>query len=186
MQEHFGTIAVVVACLAGVVGIGVGGRRHAAYSPSENPSQESVAREEPAAPATATGTAAAAATAATPATAFGGRGGQSSPTLRGGVIEVKGDLDPEIVHRIVRQNFGRFRLCYELGLKTNAELRGRVTTKFVIGRDGNVTSSQDHQSEMASSAVVRCVNGAFSNLSFPSPGKGTVTVVYPLVFSPRS
>ena len=39
---------------------------------------------------------------------------------------VSGRLPPEVIQRIVRQNFGRFRLCYENGLRNNPNLQGRV------------------------------------------------------------
>ena len=48
-----------------------------------------------------------------------------------GVI-VNGKLRPEVVKRIVRQNFGRFRLCYENGLRTNPKLAGKVVVTFTI------------------------------------------------------
>ncbi len=51
-----------------------------------------------------------------------------------------GRLPPEVIQRIVRQNFGRFRLCYENGLRNNPNLQGRVSVRFVIGRDGAVSN----------------------------------------------
>ena len=53
-----------------------------------------------------------------------------------GATQVNGRLPPEVIQRIVRQNFGRFRLCYENGLRNNPNLQGRVTVKFVIDRSG--------------------------------------------------
>ena len=55
---------------------------------------------------------------------------RTGPSLREGAVQVNGRLPPEVIQRIVRQNFGRFRLCYEDGLKSNPELAGRVTVKF--------------------------------------------------------
>jgi len=43
---------------------------------------------------------------------------------------VNGRLPPEVIQRIVRQNFGRFRNCYESSLRTNPSLTGRVAVKF--------------------------------------------------------
>jgi Ca-activated chloride channel family protein len=106
-----------------------------------------------------------------------------SPVLRQGTTQVNGKLPPEVIQRIVRQNFGRFRLCYENGVKSNPTLAGRVTVKFVIDRSGAVSSSQDAGSDMPDSAVVHCVVRAFNNLSFPQPEGGTATVSYPILFS---
>jgi hypothetical protein len=99
-------------------------------------------------------------------------------------VSVSGHLPPEAIQRIIRQNFGRFRLCYENGLRVNPTLAGRVTVRFVIGRDGAVSSSANGGSDFTDPAVVSCVVRAFYGLSFPQPEGGIVTVTYPIVFSP--
>ncbi len=101
-----------------------------------------------------------------------------------GTLTVSGRLPPEVIQRIVRQSFGRFRLCYENGLRSNPSLSGRATTKFVIAADGSVKSTQDGGSDMPDQGVTMCVVHAFGNLSFPQPEGGIVTVVAPLVFVP--
>ncbi len=106
------------------------------------------------------------------------------PTIRQGATQVNGRLPPEVIQRIVRQNFGRFRLCYENGLRTNPNLQGRVAVKFVIDRSGAVSMSQDGGSDLPDQGVVGCVVRGFSNLSFPQPEGGIVTVVYPIIFNP--
>jgi Ca-activated chloride channel family protein len=88
------------------------------------------------------------------------------------------------VQRIVRQNFGRFRLCYEAGLRNNPSLEGRVSTRFVIARDGSVATASNGGSDLPDAGVVSCVNRAFMGLSFPQPEAGTVTVVFPVMFAP--
>lgn len=99
-------------------------------------------------------------------------------------VSVSGRLPPEAVQRIVRQNFGRFRYCYEKALVHTPALSGRVAVRFVIGRDGAVGSVADGGSSMPDPAVVSCVVRAFYTLSFPQPEGGIVTVTYPIVFSP--
>lgn len=103
---------------------------------------------------------------------------------REGKLESNGRLAPEVIQRIVRQNFGRFRLCYENGLRANPGLTGRIATRFVIDRTGAVSMSQDAGSDMPDQAVVGCVVRSFSSLSFPSPEGGVATVTYPITFSP--
>jgi hypothetical protein len=115
-----------------------------------------------------------------------GHGGHvaKAPTLRNPSVETNGRIPAEVIQRIVRQNFGRFRLCYEGGLRSNPGLSGRVVTKFVIGRDGAVAQAQDAGSDIASQEVVSCVVRSFNNLSFPQPEGGIATVTYPIVLSP--
>jgi len=108
------------------------------------------------------------------------------PIVRWGEgVSVSGRLPPEAIQRIIRQNFGRFRGCYEQGLFKNPTLAGRVTVRFVIGRDGAVSSVADGGSDVPDRAMVGCVVRAFYGLSFPQPEGGVVNVAYPIVFSPE-
>ena len=115
---------------------------------------------------------------------LGGSHRTKPPQVRMGATSVSGRLPPEVIQRIVRQNFGRFRLCYENGLRNNPNLQGRVGVRFVIGRDGAVSNVGNGGSDMPDSGVVSCVVRAFYGLSFPQPEGGIVTVVYPIMFSP--
>ena len=107
-----------------------------------------------------------------------------APKLRSGPTESNGRLPAEVIQRIVRQNFGRFRLCYEAGLRGNPGLSGRVATKFVIGRDGAVMQSSDAGSDLPDQKVVACVVRSFQSLSFPQPDGGIATVTYPIILTP--
>ncbi len=106
------------------------------------------------------------------------------PSVRMGAVTLHGRLPPEVVQRIVRQNFGRFRLCYENGLRNNPNLQGRVSVRFVIGTDGAVSNVGNGGSDLPDGGVVSCIVRAFSSLSFPQPESGIVTVVYPVMLSP--
>ena len=106
------------------------------------------------------------------------------PQVRDAISTVNGRLPPEVIQRVVRQNFGRFRLCYENGIRGNPNLQGRVAVKFVIDRSGAVATALDGGSDLPDQSVVQCVVRGFTNLSFPQPDNGMVTVVYPIVFSP--
>jgi hypothetical protein len=97
---------------------------------------------------------------------------------------ISGRLPPEVIQRIVRQNYGRFRSCYEVGLSRNPNLEGRVQVRFVIGRDGAVSNVQNGGSDLPDSGVVGCVIGAYYGLNFPQPEGGIVTVAYPIMFQP--
>lgn len=107
-----------------------------------------------------------------------------APIIRQPNITSNGRLPAEAIQRVVRQNFGRFRLCYESGLRGNPGLTGRVVTKFVIGRDGSVAQASDAGSDLPSQDVVSCVVRSFNNLSFPQPEGGVAMVTYPIILSP--
>jgi hypothetical protein len=123
--------------------------------------------------------------------AFGGSVGRNGgthaakgPIIRTSQPTVGGRLPAEVVQRIVRQNFGRFRFCYEKGLALNPSLEGRVAVRFVIDRSGAVSTSSAESGGLPDPAVARCVAQGFLGLSFPPPEGGIVSVTYPLMFSP--
>lgn len=108
------------------------------------------------------------------------------PTLRmAGAIEVAGRLPPESVQRTVRQHAGTFRGCYAEGLLRNPKLRGRVTTKFRIGRNGLSSDAVDGGSDLGDRRVVECIMHAFDGVQFTPPAGGVITVIYPLSLRPR-
>lgn len=115
---------------------------------------------------------------------LGGSHATRTPKVRMGATSVNGRLPAEVIQRIVRQNFGRFRMCYEQGLTRNPNLEGRVAVRFVIGRDGAVSNVGNGGSDIPDSGVVSCVVQAFYGLGFPQPEGGIVTVTYPIMFSP--
>jgi len=116
---------------------------------------------------------------------LGGSHSTQQPQVRSGATQVSGRIAPEIIQRIVRQNFGRFRACYEEGLRRNSNLAGRVSVRFVIGRDGYVSTANNAGSDLPDAQVIACMARAFQGLSFPQPESGIITVTYPMVFSPE-
>lgn len=99
-------------------------------------------------------------------------------------VETNGRIPPEVIQRIVRQNQGRFRSCYEAALSRNPNLEGRVAVRFVIDREGSVSVAGEGDSGLPDEGVRKCVVRSFYALSFPAPQGGTVTVTYPIYFSP--
>lgn len=95
-----------------------------------------------------------------------------------------GRLPAEVIQRVVRQNFGRFRLCLEESRNAWWGLWARVTVRFVIGRTGAVTSATVTESTVWDREVGACVARAFRGLQFPRPEGGVVVVSYPISFSP--
>jgi hypothetical protein len=96
--------------------------------------------------------------------------------------DVSGRLPPQVVKRIIRANFPRFRACYEAGLKKDPALKGIVSTKFVIGDTGAVESVKENGGSLGDPVVKTCVASVFKTMSFPEPEGGKVTVTYPIDF----
>jgi beta-lactamase regulating signal transducer with metallopeptidase domain len=95
-----------------------------------------------------------------------------------------GRLAPEVIQNVVRANFGRFRTCYEQGLKRDAKLEGVVTVKYVILPTGAVRDVADDGSTLPDLDAIQCIVRGFGNLTYPPPEGGYVTVVYPVQFKP--
>jgi len=101
-----------------------------------------------------------------------------------GSPSINGRIPPVVIQRIVRREFGRFKLCYENGLRKDRTIAGKVATKFVIDGTGHVATAEEAGSDSTLPEDVRaCIVDSFRNLEFPMPEGGIVTVVYPLIFS---
>ncbi|MGH7294357.1 MAG: AgmX/PglI C-terminal domain-containing protein, partial [Polyangiaceae bacterium] len=108
---------------------------------------------------------------------LGGLGGHGDPArsvLRVADVSVSGRLPPEVVQRIVRANFGRFRLCYEQALTAKPALAGDVKTRVIIDAGGEVSTVAGVSSTLSDPAAIACIQRAFQRLSFPQPEGGIV------------
>jgi len=95
-----------------------------------------------------------------------------------------GRLQPEVIQGVVRQNFDKFKTCYEAGLQNDRNIAGVIRARFVIKEDGTVADLNDDGSTLTDKKVRACVLEAFATIAFPKPEGGIVSVVYPLEFSP--
>ena len=110
--------------------------------------------------------------------------GLHGATIREGALTVSGRLAPELVQRSARRHFDELRACYDVALRDDPTLSGKVSIKLVIGATGKVVSSADAGSEIRAPGVAQCVAQRFAEITFPAPDGGVVTVVYRLVFEP--
>lgn len=99
--------------------------------------------------------------------------------------EVGGRLPPQVIQHIVRNRYPEIRKCYEMGLAVNPNLKGRIVTRFIIGRDGLVSGAHIVENEIPDCRVTECVREAIAGCVFPRPEDGTVAVVYPIKVEPE-
>lgn len=97
----------------------------------------------------------------------------------------RGRIPPEEIQSIIRSRYSAMRACYEAGLAANPRLRGRVTTRFVIGGDGHVSDASVLANDVHDCRVAQCVRDEIAKCVFPTPQYGRLTIVYPLTFEPR-
>ena len=129
---------------------------------------------------------------------LGGSSGQGGPGGAGrklaatsvvvpeGDPAIEGSLSKEEIEAVIRANLAQIKACYERFLQGNRDLAGRVTTNFVIGGDGRVTTAGIASSDLGSPGAESCITGAIRRWKFPLPrGGGVVQVKYPFVFNSR-
>jgi hypothetical protein len=100
--------------------------------------------------------------------------------VRVGAVTVEGALPPEVIQRIVRQQMGRFRLCYDSALREQPDLSGTVSVAFVIDAQGAVGNVTPKGPSPSNAAFTSCMARSFSGMSFPAPEKGVVHVTCPV------
>jgi hypothetical protein len=112
-----------------------------------------------------------------------GLGKPGSAKVEDGALVATGKLPPDVIKRIVRANYPRFRACYEHGLTAHPELKGIVAVEFVIDESGAVLEAKrGAASTLKDDDVGACVVGVYRSLSFPEPEGGKVHVTYPIDF----
>ena len=106
------------------------------------------------------------------------------PTVSVGTPNISGQLDREIIQRVIRENRRGVVACYNAELQRDPDLEGRVVVSFVIAPSGAVAGATIRESTLGSSAVEDCVARRFRQMRFPEPrGGGTVNVNYPFTFA---
>jgi len=103
---------------------------------------------------------------------------------RHGGVAVWGALSEAGLRRAVTEHSPGIRRCYDEGLNNAPALAGRAMMRLLIGRDGHVQRVNTLGSDLASKAVLRCLEGLFQGIRFPRADSDTVTVTYPLPLSP--
>ena len=114
---------------------------------------------------------------------FGGRG-TAVPTVRQAKATVTGNLDKDIVRRIVRAHINEVRYCYNQGLARDPSLGGRVAIQFTINSEGKVPAAVVRETTLKDAAVGNCIAQAVRRWTFPKPKDGSVIVDYPFVLEP--
>jgi TonB family protein len=97
---------------------------------------------------------------------------------------IEGQLDREIIQRVIREHRREVRACYEEALQRDADLEGRVVVAFLIAPSGRVAAANVAESTLRSDEVETCLTRRVRQWRFPEPrGGGSVNVNYPFVFS---
>lgn len=105
----------------------------------------------------------------------------------GGDIGGSGEFDSAVVVRTIKTRIKAIQACYELELRRNPTLAGKVTVQFSIQPQGNVTEVKVTNNSTGDDAVAQCVANTIGRFRFnPGPEGGSVSYSYPFVFAPQN
>lgn len=102
--------------------------------------------------------------------------------VRFGTVTVKGELDSEIVRRVIRRHANQIRFCLAKRLASDPNASGLLTLRLVIARDGAVAKAD---ATGVHPEVGACVSSRAMTWAFPKPKSGVVLVSQPINMSPR-
>ena len=112
-----------------------------------------------------------------------GRKSSGTPGMTTGDPIILGALDKSVIDRVIKQHLAQIRYCYQKELNKNPSLYGKIVIKFVIAKDGSVSSAKTNTTSMNNPIVENCICQRFMRFKFPQPkGGGIVIVTYPFVF----
>lgn len=101
-------------------------------------------------------------------------------------VVAKGALPPEVIKRIVRASFNKFRYCFFTALAKDPKLTGKTVVQFVIDEHGAVSSYKlDPATTIADATMNACVLGHYKGIAFPEPTTGKVEVTHTLEYAPE-
>jgi hypothetical protein len=102
-----------------------------------------------------------------------------------GKPEVSGNIDPELIRKVVHDHRAQIRTCYETQLVTRPSLAGKLISAWTINEAGNVTEAHTQESTLHDHGVEDCVASKIKTWRFPIPrGGGEASVTYPFIFTP--
>lgn len=84
--------------------------------------------------------------------------------------------------RVLHAAIPRVKRCYETAALLNPTLRGTVSVRFLIGKDGTVKSAVDAGSTLPDKGTVSCVLSVFWRLSF-DPRDEPLSITFPIQLS---
>ena len=97
--------------------------------------------------------------------------------------QVSAGYDREAVRRVIRQNKGAIKWCYQQELQRNPNLAGKIVLAFVITANGSVAKENVKANTMPTNAVGECIARKSRRWRFPEPPDGgIVRVSYPFLF----
>ena len=124
------------------------------------------------------------------------KGGKGTATEKK-KVEIKGNIktgaadissspeDQQSVSKTMKRYLGRIKQCYERQLKSDPDLKGKVTVSFEIGTDGNVSGVGIEDNSTGNAELANCIKREVGRIRFVPPPEDDIEVAgYPFILAP--
>jgi hypothetical protein len=98
-------------------------------------------------------------------------------------VAVRGQLDRELIAKVINEHMGEIRGCYERALLKEAGLAGKLVLEWTIEPTGVVSDIRVKTATLRGPEVPNCIVGSIKRWAFPKPKGGNVVVSYPFLFN---
>ncbi len=95
-----------------------------------------------------------------------------------------GLADMDAVQRQIRKRLPAIKFCYELGLKKNPDIRGKIILKFTVDATGRVSESSVSSDTLGDAIVSACIAAKLKTLSFEKPEGGSAHLMIAMALMP--
>lgn len=113
-----------------------------------------------------------------------GKKGSVDINLGGAEENFEGTIDREAIRQVIRRNYRAIKSCYELALRKDPGLYGKIVLTWLIGEKGVVLKPRIDRNEMGNKEVASCVVNRLQTWRFPEPPPDQLAeVTFPFVFS---
>ena len=93
-----------------------------------------------------------------------------------------GWIEPAKISDVVHYGYPLFARCFRDGVERHDDLKGAMRLRLVIDKQGRVAEVVDRDSDLPDRMVIDCVAESFYSMQFPKPKRGSVHVLYRVVF----
>jgi hypothetical protein len=98
-------------------------------------------------------------------------------------MSVQGGLEKDAIRAALAENRRAITSCYETALMSRSKIEGRMTFRWVVSGDGNVTTIRKQASNIGFPQFEDCVETVVKGIIFPKSKSGqSTTVIYPFIF----
>lgn len=116
-----------------------------------------------------------------------GKGGNEvggALSAEGGMtLSGEGTLPEGLIEKALAKRLERFQYCYEKALLSDPTLAGTIKMQWTIVPGGRATGPKVVRSQLNHKGLHECISRELSQITFPSPKGGSVTVTKPFSFS---